>query len=215
MKIVAISDTHDQQWNLEVPDGDVLVHAGDICFEHKGSVGFKHITRLREWLYEQPHKHKVIIAGNHDFPFETHPKESRYILRDFHYLQDSAVEIDGVKFWGSPWQPWFYDWAFNLERGKLLEEKWALIPEDTDVLLTHGPPYGKGDLTTGYIGPQEHAGCKDLTVRLQELSVKLHVFGHIHSGYGMYRLGETDCVNASVVNEHYEAVNKPVTWEYR
>ena len=218
MRIVAVADTHDRQWYLDVPDGDVLVHAGDISFMMHGDPAFKHITRLREWLCSLPHKRKVLIAGNHDFGFQTHPKESRYIMREFDYLEDSGVEIDGVRFWGSPWQPWFFDWAFNLERdGHELADKWDLIPEDTDVLVTHGPPYGYGDLTTGEYGPKENVGCKLLTYRLQEqnrvqdVSLKYHICGHIHSGYGMYGFSdETSIVNASVCNEKYLAVNKPV-----
>ena len=221
MRIVALADTHNHR--PEVPDGDVLVHAGDISFMMHGDPAFKHILRFREWLHELPHKRKVFIAGNHDFGFQTHPKESRYIMREFDYLEDSGVEIDGVKFWGSPWQPWFFDWAFNLERdGEELEAKWAAIPEDTDVLLTHGPPYGYGDETMG----REHVGCRLLTKRLKQVWPTYHICGHIHPGYGMYRMHEcvpimlgddpalgmrlTTVVNASVCNEKYEPVNNPV-----
>jgi Icc-related predicted phosphoesterase len=219
MRIVAVSDTHNHR--PEVPDGDVLVHAGDITFMMHGDPAFKHILRFREWLRSLPHKRKVFIAGNHDFGFQTHPKESQYIVREFDYLQDSGVEIDGVKFWGSPWQPWFFDWAFNLPRdGDELAEKWALVPEDTDVLVTHGPPYGYGDHTPGEYGPVENVGCKLLRKRLLEVKPRYHVCGHIHSGYGMYRVFSqvvpgkkpipTEVVNASVCNEEYLAMNKPV-----
>ena len=125
---------------------------------------------------------------------------------DVHYLQDRGVLIDGVRVWGSPWQPRFFDWAFNLDRGPLLAEKWALIPGDTDILVTHGPPFGTLDLT-----PRgDRVGCEALAARLNDLRVRLHVFGHIHHGYGVVERGQRISVNASICDERYLPVNAPI-----
>jgi len=97
------------------------------------------------------------------------------------YLENSGVEIDGVKFWGSPWQPEFFNWAFNLPRGRRLAEIWALIPDDTEVLITHTPPYGILDR----VDSGEHVGCEDLRRALQRVKPKVHVFGHIHEDRGV------------------------------
>ncbi len=121
----------------------------------------------------------------------------------------SAVEIDGLKIYGSPWQPRFYDWAFNLNRGAELEEKWRLIPPDTDVLITHGPPHGILDEVERqyYI---ENTGCEELRKRVEMICPKLHVFGHIHCGYGQIEKFGTEFVNASNCDEEYNPVNLPV-----
>lgn len=195
MRLVLVSDTHNQHRKLKVPDGDVLLHAGDMT-----EMGLKpQIEAVGAWLRELPHRHKVVIAGNHDFLFQTNPGKAKVALGPgIHYLKDSGVEIDGIRFWGSPWQPWFYDWAFNLPIGPLLKAKWDRIPVNTDVLLTHGPP--KGILDTTYSGNE--VGCPDLRDRvLQGLKLKLHVFGHIHESYGQVRLegygADTLFVNAA------------------
>jgi Icc-related predicted phosphoesterase len=122
------------------------------------------------------------------------------------YLQDEPVEIEGLKFYGSPWQPWFLDWAFNLERGESLRKVWARIPEDTDVLVTHGPPHGILDRTTR----GEPVGCEDLRARVEELRTPLHLFGHIHEGYGTERRGQTLFVNASSCTVSYRPLQAPV-----
>ena len=155
------------------------------------------LDELREanrWLACLPHPFKIAIAGNHDFCFEEEPEEARRILTAAIYLQDDAVEVGGLRFWGSPWQPWFYDWAFNLKRGPALAEKWALIPEGLDVLVTHGPPAGILDKTDD----GRAVGCEDLMRRVQVVKPRLHVFGHIHEGRGALWRGDTLFVNASV-----------------
>jgi Icc-related predicted phosphoesterase len=134
-------------------------------------------------------------------------KGNAHLFKGLHYLQDSGVEINGVKFWGSPWQPWFHDWAFNLKTSTQLRSKWNLIPTDTDVLLTHGPPFGILDRTqrTG-----ESVGCHELLLAVRRVSPKLHVFGHIHEGYGMKQVGETLFANASTCTLQYRPTNSPV-----
>ena len=190
MIIVAVSDTHGRHEELQVPDGDLFVHAGDIS-----RVGnLEDVAAFDRWLARLPHRHKIVIAGNHDFCFQDHPREARALLRHAIYLQDEAVEVAGVEVYGSPWQPWFFDWAFNLPRGPALAEKWAKIPDDTQLLITHGPPAGIGDRTHD----GRRVGCEDLLRRVREVRPRLHVFGHIHEAAGRYDEDGTTFVNACV-----------------
>jgi predicted phosphohydrolase len=189
MRIVAVADTHLFHDELVVPDGDVFVHAGDMC--QGGSL--EELERAVRWIRALPHRTKVIIAGNHDFAFAEQPEEARAMVEDFVYLQDSGWAIDGVSFWGSPWQPEFNDWAFNLPRGEALAEKWALVPDRVDVLITHGPPRGIGDR-----GPVAgRLGCEDLLERVRVVKPRVHFFGHIHQDGGAWQHGETLFVNAT------------------
>ncbi len=189
MRIVAVADTHLFHDELVVPDGDVFVHAGDMC----QSGDLDELRHALDWIRSLPHRTKVIIAGNHDFAFAEHPREARALADGFVYLQDSGTTIDGVSFWGSPWQPEFNDWAFNLPRGPALADKWALIPDQVDVLVTHGPPFGIGDH-----GPVAgRLGCEDLLARVKVVRPKLHMFGHIHQDGGVWRHGETLFANVT------------------
>ncbi len=197
MKIIAISDTHGRHDQIDVPGGDVLVHAGDFCAY--GTLD--EVTAFNDYLGTLPHKHKIIVAGNHDWPFERDPEQAQKILNNAIYLQDSGIVIDGVRFYGSPWQPEFFNWAFNLPRGSALAEKWAGIPDDTDVLITHGPPAGVLDRTSAGIS----AGCVDLAGAVsQRIKPKLHIFGHIHEGYGLIDKQGTAYVNACCCDERYQ-----------
>jgi Icc-related predicted phosphoesterase len=127
--------------------------------------------------------------------------------QNFTYLQDEAVSLLGYKFFGSPWQPWFCDWAFNLERGQPCLDKWRLIPDDTDILVTHGPPIGFGDLCAH----GERVGCVDLQLEIQDrIKPKVHAFGHIHEGYGSWTDGTTTFVNASTCTFTYRPTNQPI-----
>ena len=146
MKIVAISDTHGLHTQVKVPDGDILIHTGDVSSQGKE---FEIILFLN-WFRDLPHKHKVFIAGNHDFYFERTPVSdvNKIIPDNVIYLNDSGVTVEGIRIWGSPIQPWFYDWAFNRQRGAEIKKHWDLIPENTDILMTHGPAFGIHDRTT-------------------------------------------------------------------
>ena len=203
MRIVAISDTHARHRAIpDVPAGDVLVHAGDLT-----SVGKpEHVQEFNTWLGELPHPHKVVIAGNHDFPFERAPASVEPLLTNCVYLRDSAIVIEGVTFYGSPWQPAFMDWAFNPERGEELRKKWELIPDGTDVLITHGPPAGHGDTTTR----GACVGCVDLMEAVLRVKPRLHIFGHIHEGAGVTEADGTRFANASSVTERYEPTNPAI-----
>ena len=125
------------------------------------------------------------------------------------YLQDNRITWKGFNFWGSPWQPRFWDWAFNADE-PFLKHKWSLIPDDTDILILHGPPHGYGDFSPY---GEEHTGSPSLTKRIVEINPKLVVAGHIHSAYGIYRLGDTIIVNASHVDEQYVPKNDPIIIE--
>jgi len=199
--IACVSDTHDQHKSIEVPDADILVHAGDITMNGTPSK----LMDFNDWLGEQPHKYKIVIAGNHDFYLEKHPECGQEILSNCIYLNDSGCEVMGLKFWGSPVQPWFFDWAFNRQRGDDIKKHWDLIPNDTDVLITHGPPYGILD-DTFRSGP---LGCKDLLDAVGRVKPKLHVFGHIHPPRGVKIFNGTTFVNAAALDDDYNPWNIP------
>jgi predicted phosphodiesterase len=207
MRFLLLSDTHNLHHALDpLPDADAVLHAGDLT----GRGSLSELADFMAWFAALPHRHKVVIAGNHDFAFERKPVEAvAMVPPGVTYLQDGGTEIEGLKIWGSPWQPWFMDWAFNLERGSRLAEKWALIPDDVDVLITHGPPQGILDRTAD--NPPEAAGCEALADRLGALQrLRLHLFGHIHEAYGRVTRGRRTFVNASICDLQYVPRNPPV-----
>lgn len=217
MKILLISDTHNQHANIPSEyinnsDGsiDMIIHAGDLT----GSGTIAQVTNFFHWFNELPFKHKIVIAGNHDFFFEQASKE---LVEDFlgeypgvTYLNDSGVEIDGFKIWGSPITPYFHNWAFN-RVGDNIKKHWDLIPSDTNILITHGPILGYFDKVK-YGGK---VGCPYLLESVQNLSeLKLFVCGHIHEAYGMLQQEDGPIiVNASLLNENYYMVNEPILLE--
>jgi Icc-related predicted phosphoesterase len=213
-KITFISDTHNKHevltskaYNNILGEGDFLIHAGDIS--GRGTV--QEIKNFLDWFSNTPFTHKVFIAGNHDWGFETnHDIAPEYKEKGVHYLFDSMVELDGVKIYGSPWQPEFYNWAFNLKRGEQLSEKWAKIPEGLDILMTHGPALNILDHTMQGL----NVGCEQLFHRIMVTQPKIHVCGHIHWAYGQKEFNGVEFLNASVLDERYEYANKPIIMEY-
>jgi Icc-related predicted phosphoesterase len=201
-RVVIISDTHNLHRSIKVPDGDILIHAGDLT--RRGDLADVH--DFNAFLGTLPHRHKVVIAGNHDFCFESDPAAAAGALTNCIYLQDAAVTIEGLQIYGSPWQPWFHDWAFNLPRGRRLQEKWQQIPPGTDILITHGPPFGIGDR----VWSGEQVGCEDLLAAVERLRPRLHIFGHIHEGYGTLVQGDIQFINASCCNRYTMPVNPPI-----
>jgi Icc-related predicted phosphoesterase len=188
-RIVAIADTHGEHSRLELPEGDILIHAGDMTL--RGTM--EQLGHVAQWLRKQKHQHKIVIAGNHDFALQRDPVNARALFHGLTFLEDSEVTVAGLRIWGSPWQPWFHDWAFNLRRGAEIDAKWKLIPEGIDVLVTHGPPLGYGDL----VHRGERVGCEDLLRHLSRVKPKLHLFGHIHEDRGEWQLGPTRIVNCT------------------
>uniref|UniRef100_M4BLI0 Calcineurin-like phosphoesterase domain-containing protein n=1 Tax=Hyaloperonospora arabidopsidis (strain Emoy2) TaxID=559515 RepID=M4BLI0_HYAAE len=223
MKVVCVSDTHGlHDLAAAVPDGDVFVHAGDFTDTGERS----EVLAFNEFLGRLPHRYKLVIAGNHESSFDRHfyasywhhyghkqqydPDEVRALLTNALYLEDEAVEIEGYVFYGTPWQPEFCNWAFNLPRGDALLRQWKLIPTDTDVLITHTPPQGHGDL----VGCTS-VGCADLLHEVElRVRPKLHVFGHVHEGYGRSASanGQITYFNASACTHKYEPVNPPLVF---
>jgi predicted phosphodiesterase len=226
MKITFISDTHSKhsQIRKDLPGGDLLIHAGDIS-----SMGYlREIEEFCSWFDSlDRYDFKFFIAGNHDWGFLDRekffiqrdafvPLKTQEILNSYKsidYLRDSVQQIQvnderPIKVYGSPWQPEFMDWAFNLPKnGFELEKRWNDIPEDIDILITHGPAYGYVDRV---IGRTENLGCELLAKRIKQIKPKIHVCGHIHTGYGYQFDGDTHYINASVLNEQYTYANKPL-----
>jgi Icc-related predicted phosphoesterase len=207
VKIVAISDTHCRHRSLRLPKGDVLLHAGDLCL--KGEK--QEVVDFLDWFQRQDYKHKIFIAGNHDFFFEREKRSTieKTIPKGVTYLHDNGVTIEGIKFWGTPVTPWFFNWAFNRRRGPDIAKHWALVPDDTDVLISHGPPYSILDTVVN----ETHVGCKDQLKRIMEIKPKLVVCGHVHESYGTTKQNGIKFINACMLNESYELVNKPVVYE--
>lgn len=221
MIVTFISDTHNKhkQLNSFLPGGDILIHAGDIS-----SMG--HTNEIRgfcKWFNNvDNYTYKIFIAGNHDFWFQEKPEVAKAILESYPtitYLQDNFVMIAdedtqaSIKIYGSPWQPRFQDWAFNADRGEDIQQHWNKIPEDTDILITHGPAFGYLDRVQGRT---DNLGCEDLLNRVMQIKPKIHVCGHIHSGYGYrWSLDEnTHFFNAAVLDENYLFTQKPITFDW-
>jgi len=224
-RFVCFSDTHGLHGQIpkkHLPAADVLLHAGD--FTNTGEL--EQVESFSSWLEAYPAAHKVVIAGNHDITFDEyyytcrgalrfHPRreydctKARGLLTGCTYLQDSAIEVGGYRIYGSPWQPAFCDWAFNLERGVECRKQWTMIPSDVDILITHGPAAGHGDRCSSGI----RAGCEDLLTEIQSRSILVAVAGHIHEGYGMSSDGVTLYLNASTCTHSYRPTNPPIVFD--
>lgn len=210
-RLVFISDTHLTKPKL--PEGDILIHCGDLTYDGK----VEQITRSLEWLGAQDFEEILLTPGNHDWMFQWNEEKAREICNanNITLLIDQLVDIDGIKFYGSPWQPEFYGWAYNC--GRTLEEsaiknipfikdKWDLIPQGIDVLFTHGPARGILD----YVPRGENVGCAELMDAIMRIKPKIHACGHIHYSYGEKMFNGVHFINASVCDERYKCVNKPI-----
>ncbi|MHA2274236.1 MAG: metallophosphatase domain-containing protein [Candidatus Kariarchaeaceae archaeon] len=192
MRLLNIADTHSYQKNFiniygNLPEADIIIHAGDLT----NWGGRKELKRFARWWNELPYEHKILIAGNHDFCLYDYPEMSE--LLDGHYLLDSSVTINGIKFWGSPWTPKFGNWTFMIDRFEI-NKKWNKIPSNVDILITHGPPFGYGDFE---IHTKSRVGCEHLYEKILEIQPKLHICGHIHEDFGIRRIKNTTTINAS------------------
>lgn len=226
MIITVISDTHGKhnQITQDLPGGDLLLHAGDIS-----SMGYQHeVQQFCKWFNNvENYDHKIFIAGNHDWGFQNNVEKIMEIVNSYKtvdYIQDEELVLyfdgpngdlpeDNIRIYGSPWQPEFYNWAFNLPKnGNELAAKWDAIPDNTDILITHGPAFGVLDTVAGKMW--DNLGCQLLTNKIKTIKPKIHLCGHIHSGYGYFFDGDTHFLNASVLNEAYQYTNKPLTFEW-
>ena len=222
MKIVAISDLHGEL--PEIEPCDFLLIGGDICphfpVRHVGDsndvmgqawwLG----NTFKKWLDAVPASHVVATWGNHDWVGVR--GTSRIPLLRWHMLVDKEITINSLKFYGSPWQPSFFNWAFNLDTEKELEDKWRWIPSNTDILVLHGPPKGYGDLVpTDIKSPNagEHTGSSTLLDRILKVKPKLTIFGHIHAGRGIYEVNGVKMANVSILDDNYKMVHKPMVFE--
>lgn len=214
MKIVCISDTHNYHDFVHLPEGDLLIHAGDMCM-----IGDEEEMRpVCDWLATLPYENVIVIAGNHDLGLANDPDfYEKMFLPHVTYLKDSGVTINGVKFWGSPWQPHYPDWGFYA-KGDAIREKWSMIPNDTDVLITHTPMYDMLDLSNfewDEWPPNTLVGCRDLRKRVDQIRPKLHVCGHIHEARGIVRQDGSIFVNASICDRNYDSdhIQPPIVVE--
>lgn len=208
LRVVCISDTHGHHGDLELPEGDVLVHAGD--FTKRGTLA--EVAAFDAFLARQPHPYKIVVAGNHDFLCQREPVLARSTLAHATYLEHEAAEVGGLRVFGSPWQPWFRDWAFNLRRGEPLRARWAEVPEGIDLLVTHTPPLGILDR----VHDGTHVGCEELRAALARIRPRAHVFGHIHEAHGTAELDEfagTRFLNACTCDVRYRPHNPPLVLE--
>jgi hypothetical protein len=209
VRIAATADLHGHL--PPVPECDLLLIGGDLtpATDHKPAFQAKWLDEtFRPWLAAAPAKAIAGIAGNHDFVFEQAPELIPGDL-PWTYLQDEPATVEGLEIWGSPWTPWFFGWAFNAPKGDaaeaFLEEHYAAIPEDVDILLIHGPPAGYGDRTiTGFL-----AGSSAFLRLIDRVQPKLAIYGHIHEGRGQWTRGATQLANVAAVDTQYALVDEP------
>mmetsp|Transcript_4403 Transcript_4403/g.11997 ORF Transcript_4403/g.11997 Transcript_4403/m.11997 type:complete len:274 (+) Transcript_4403:64-885(+) len=226
IRFACFSDTHGLHGDIpkdHCPSVDVLLHAGD--FTNTGEV--EQVRSFAEWLQNYPAAQKIVIAGNHDVTFETEYYERmwrRYHLTQYNsqearsalidsgcctYLEDELVEALGYRIFGSPWQPEFCGWAFNLPLGEECRRAWSRIPRDVDILMTHGPPHGVGDLCDH----GARVGCPDLLEAIRSRAVSVSLAGHIHEDYGARQQGGTLYINASTCTLRYRPTNPPIVFD--
>lgn len=201
MRIVCISDTHELHRELAVPPGDLLIHAGDFTVLSKRPWMYR---AFNVWLGELPHRYKIVIPGNHDYLLEE-PRE-RNAITNAVLLVDSGVEVEGLKIWGSPVTP-LYGGAFGKSRAEDRKRHWARIPAGLDILITHGPPLGILDHGPG---SERHEGCPELREAVFKAKPRVHVFGHVHAGYGTLRTPDTIFVNASLLGDRGSLDREPI-----
>lgn len=203
------SDTHNKHREFNLRGGDILIHSGDAT----GRGQNKEIHAFLTWFEKQPYRYKIFVPGNHDFGFEKETAMYREECkkRNIILLIDEKIEIEGLKIYGSPYTPTFFNWAFMRDRGEKIKRHWDAIPDDTHILITHGPAYQIRDGVKNYYRPEgEFVGCMDLRIRIEELKeLKLHVFGHIHDDAGTSKIGQYIAVNASVLNDDYVKAFEP------
>lgn len=219
MKITFLSDTHSKHDQLtdDLTDGDVIIHSGDVTLS-----GYEYeVKKFLEWYSDLRYETKIFIAGNHDRFLEQYPGKKKELLEQFPdviYLENSSTIIkenpwdtEGYKVYGSPYQPRYHNWSFNIDRDSdEIEANWNLIPDDTDILVTHGPPKGILD----YVQRDFYnAGCERLLPRVYDIQPKIHSFGHIHGNFGYHPENKTMFLNVAVLSERLQYRYKPLDIE--
>jgi len=197
MRLLHLSDTHSKHRHLhDLPAADIIIHSGDVSWTGKP----EEVLDFIQWFRDLNYKYKLFIAGNHDFCLEGKRRETiqRYLPKNCFYLFDSSITIEGLKFWGIPY---FISDELRGNFRQIVE----LIPSDTDVLVTHRPPFGILDSDS-----RNTYGCPDLLEAVMKLSPRYHLFGHIHNAYGIQKTDGITFVNASLLNEEYQHTNEPV-----
>lgn len=209
MKLVCLSDTHGTHESINVPDGDVLIHSGDLT--NFGTL--VDLIEVADWMKNKQHKHKIMICGNHEKEVSENTQVVKNIFepRGIKVLHEKTLIIDGVKFWGQPRTPEFCGWGWSYFPGQEAEEIWARMPDDTDILICHGPPLGIADACPAGVNKLKHVGCPAQLKRIQVVKPKLVICGHIHYSYGVHSTDfETVVINAAICAENYNPTNKPI-----
>jgi len=231
VRIVCISDVHNRYSNMpRIPPGDILVISGDLTMA--GSPA--EIESFIAWVLSIDNfQHIVFTAGNHDISLDTDYYKKTFRIKEImsekqrteasisirkkarelsskniHYLENESVTLNGLKFWGSPITPEFCNWSFAKYRGLNIDEVWEKIPDDTDIVITHGPPAGIGDINER---ERINCGCVNLLWHVSErVKPKLHIFGHIHEDRGVFTDGTTNFVNCAICTRKYRPENFPI-----
>ena len=207
IRVCVVSDTHGQHQNLKISKCDIFIFAGDANIK-----SLQELYAFNDWFGQINAKYCVIIAGNHDeYLQEIGQAWCEHLFTNAIYLQDKEITIEGLKIYGSPWTPEFNNWSFMKPRGSYeLRKIWKQLPEDLDILVTHGPPAQILDKNLN----NQACGCKALQREIFKKKPKRHIFGHIHEcGHQHIEKIGIEFYNASVLNGHYELVNKPVILE--
>jgi Icc-related predicted phosphoesterase len=205
LRLVLMSDTHELHREVEVPVGDILIHAGDFTMFSQSDEA---IVDFNRWLGELSHSYKIVVPGNHEFFLEANPLEIS-LLSNATVLINEGIAIHGLRFWGTPVTP-SLGGAFGLNSAKDRRRLYRQIPEDTDILISHGPPFGILDAApvSGL-----HAGCHELLEAVMRIRPKLHVFGHIHGASGVFRTEHTTFVNASRLGVDTDPDSPPILFQ--
>lgn len=208
MIVCHLSDTHQKHSNVKIPKCDMIIHSGDF-----DAVTFSSFMNFINWYSCLDVKYKILVAGNHDLFCEKNRNFTRQICKEnaIIYLESESVNIEGINIYGTPITPKFYNWAFMRERGEEIEREWSKIPNNTDILITHGPPYKILDLTDN----NEHAGCYLLYLKILDIKPKYNLFGHIHRSYGIYKDEHTTYINSALLDDRYRLVRQPHLFEIK
>lgn len=205
MKIIALSDTHTEHEKVSLPDGDILIFAGDFEIRRDRPTD---LFDMIAWFSQQPHKTKIVIFGNHDFTNNLTWWELQQRFGKIYYLDNGYIIVNGLKIWGSSYSPTFMDWAW-MKSDNELKEIYATIPDDTDIVVTHTPCRGILD----DCGRYGNVGSISLRERIKEIKPKIHICGHIHNCHGKYTDGQTDYYNVSAMDDNYDVINRAMIIE--